>query len=51
MVILFTSVGLAIGIIATLIVICLVKYFRRRRAINLPTAIYEKQKDEIEIES
>ena len=50
-VILFTSVGLAIGIVATLIVICLVKYFRRRRAINLPTATYEKQTDEIEIES
>ena len=47
MVILFTTVGLAIIIIAMLSVICLVKYLRKRISVNMSTATYEKQMDNI----
>ena len=47
MVILFTTVGIAIIIIAMLSVICLVKYLHKRISVNMSTATYEKQMDNI----
>ena len=50
-VILFTSVGLVIGVVGTVIVYCLVTRIRRRRSVTMETATYKKHEDEAEIET
>ena len=50
-VILFTSVGLVIGVIGTIIVYCVVTRIRKRRSVTMPTATYKKHEDEAEIET
>ena len=50
-IILFTSVGLVIGVVGTIIVYCVVTRIRKRRSVTMPTATYKKHEDEAEIET
>ena len=50
-VILFTSVGLAIGVIGTIITYCLVTCIRKRRSVIMERATYKKLEDKAEIEN
>ena len=50
-VILFTSVGLVIGVVGTVIVYCLVTRIRKKRSVTMEKATYKKHEDEAEIET